>query len=531
MATMSWSYFARRRPLTAIGAVLVLLVAAVGPVASAQALQSRLEGLIRGSDLGETRVAVMVLDLDRHELLVAIDPDAAMIPASNMKLVTTAAALDVLGAEHVFRTELALTPATATTTPATPATATASAAVGGGAIDGGAAAGGAYPSLVITGDGDPAFGDPDLLARHQPPLAVDDLLARWVEVVKATGHARFDRLIVDDRVLDREFVHASWPTDQLINRWAAPVAGLNFYRNTIDVMAQPDPSGGSPIVEIFPAAPFLQTRNRARTGDRDAFWISRSPGSDIFTFHGTVRQRGTAPVEVTVHDPPIFLANVLRHELGEAGIAVGAVVRHDELDAELADRMPLHAVQTTLPLVLMRTNQDSQNMFAEALIKRMGHAVTGEAGSWENGAAAIRMAMRQRLGPSSAAISIADGSGLSRDNRVTTRALVELLRSMHEDEHRGRIWRQTLAHAGHSGTLRNRMQSIDGEVYGKTGYIRGVSALSGYLVLPATDDGPPRTIAFSFLFNGFEPPLRNAHMRDLQDAMVEAIHEHLAARR
>ncbi len=493
--------YVSKRLSGALAASAAWLILALAPLTPADAVQGRLEALIRGATLGETRVSVVVMDLDRQQVLASIDPDTPMIPASNMKLITTAAALDVLGADHVFRTELLLVHADDDDD----------------------------PSLMILGQGDPAFGDPVLLARHEPPLTVDDVLDKWVAAVNAAGVHHLARIIVDDSIFDRRFVHPTWPPDQLINRWAAPVAGLSFYLNTIDVTATA--GDGSPRVELFPPGPFLETRNRARRGDRDAFWVSREPGTDRFTFHGTVQSRGTGPIEVSLHDPPMFLGRLLRHELTGAGLTVGPVRRRDELAARVTPTRPLHVVRTALPLVLMRTNQDSQNMFAEALLKAMGRAMTGEPGSWQNGAAAVRMALRQRLGPASAAVTVADGSGLSRDNRVTARLIVDLLRSMHHDEHHGRLWRHTLARAGDSGTLARRMGSLDAEIYAKTGYIRGVSGLSGYLVIPADDEpAGERTIAFSFLFNGFTPPLRNAHMRDLQDEMVAAVLEHLTAR-
>ncbi|MEX1015202.1 MAG: D-alanyl-D-alanine carboxypeptidase/D-alanyl-D-alanine-endopeptidase [Phycisphaeraceae bacterium] len=477
-----------------------LALGVVAPV-SAIEVESRLREMIRSGDLRQTHVSAMVVDLDSGAVLAAIDPDEPMIPASNMKLLTTAAALDVLGTEFVFRTTLArFTP------------------------EKGAPS---RPSLLIQGDGDPAFGDPVLLGQHAPPLVVEDLLDHWVDAVKATGQTHFDTLLVDDRIFDRQFHHPDWPEDQLINRWCAQVAGVNFYQNVIDVIATPaNRAGASPRIEIFPPAPFLETRNRARTGDSDAFWISRLPETNQYTFHGTVRSRPQGGVQVTVHDPPIHFAHVLKARLAAAGITIDRVARAAD-DQVLPESQPLHAVQTTLPLVLTRVNQDSQNMFAEALVKRMGRAMTGEPGSWDNGAAAMRFALRRRLGTSAASVSIADGSGMSRENRVTTRLIVDLLRSMHEDDdaEKAELFRGSLSRAGETGTLRRRMGDLDAEIVAKTGYLRGVSALSGYVRIPTSEGEPPRTIAFSFLFNGFAPPLHNHHMQRLQNSMVETIEQ------
>ena len=481
--------------------VVTLLLALAAPAWAAD-LEAQLRRLLRESDLRGTQVSAMVVDLDRDALLAAIDADQPMIPASNMKLLTTAAALNLLGPDFSFTTSLGLLPASQGKT---------------------------LPSLLIVGDGDPAFGDPVLFEEHG--LAVDDLLDAWVQAVADTGHKRFDTLLVDDRVFDRQFVHRTWPTDQLINYWCAQVAGINFYNNLIDILPVPhDHHGAAPRVNLYPFGKFLQTTNRAATGSTDSFWVSREPDSNHFTFHGSVKTRPLSPQQVTLHDPPMFFARLLAQRLADKGIQVDKVARV-AADQSLPEYQPLHLVKTALPEVIRRINEDSQNLFAEALIKRMGHALTGQPGSWTNGAAAVRIVLRNRLSPlNTAVVSVADGSGMSRDNRVTTRVLVELLRSLHRDPGAAVIFRDSLAEGGETGTLRKRFDSVEGVVYGKSGYLNGVSALSGYLVLPAEQEGqPPRTVAFSFLFNGFKPPLHNGVMKRLQEKMVRLIEQDLTA--
>src|SRR5690606_33014258 len=136
------------------------------------------------------------------EVLAALEPDKPMIPASNMKVVTTAAALDVLGPEFVFRTELLLQDAR-----------------------------GGLPELIVKGDGDPAFGDPILMSQHG--LQVEQLLTSWADAIANTGHKRFARLVVDDRVFDEDLSHDEWPRPDLVKGYGAQVAGLNFYTNVV----------------------------------------------------------------------------------------------------------------------------------------------------------------------------------------------------------------------------------------------------------------------------------------------------------
>ncbi|MFW6060556.1 MAG: D-alanyl-D-alanine carboxypeptidase/D-alanyl-D-alanine-endopeptidase [Phycisphaeraceae bacterium] len=491
-----------RRPLgpLALALPMLLVVVTLSTPARASNIEGQLEQMLQSHELGEAQVAVMVRDLDTGRTLARLRAEKPMIPASNMKLITTAAALDVLGPEFLFRTELRL-------------------------IRDNDNAG---TTLLVRGDGDPAFGDPVLLEAHGYEL--DDVLASWEQAVAETDLQTIDRLLVDDRVFDRQFVHPSWPEGQLIRGYSAQVAGLNFYRNCIDVRLIPDERVGlAPDVEIYPDVPFIETTNKATTGGKDSYWISRASDRNKFTFHGTVRNRPYEPTQVTVHDPPMFFGRLFAHRLDARADVTVSTVQRIEDDAMLPVGSTLHRMQTTLPAILDRVNRDSQNMFAEALLKRMGRAVTGTPGSWENGAAAVRLALRQRLGTSSAAIRIADGSGYSRDNRVSAEAFVQLLQSMHDDSDtaKARIFRESLSEAGRHGTLEKRLTDLPhASVHGKSGYLRSVSALSGYLVLNPTDD-EPRTIAFSFLFNGFKPPLYNAQMKQLQDDMLRTIVETL----
>ena len=485
---------------------LRLFVIAAGLVTgfAAQAhagLEQVLEGRLRAADLGPTRVSLFAYDLDTGDTLAQINPDARLIPASNMKLVTTAAALVNLGPDFVFRTELRLLAAEDD-------------AQGG-------------PTLVVHGDGDPAFCDPVILEQHG--LDVDEVLDRWVEQVAATGHTRFERLVIDDRVFDRDFTHPTWPSEQLIYRWCAPVAGLNFYQNLLDVLPQPTSYGQAPVVALYPAEAdrILATTNRATTGNSESFWVSRT-GEDAVTFHGSVKNRRSTPIQVTLPDPPLFFGKVFAQRLADRGVTVGGVARPRPGDTLPAGKV-LHRMQTTLPLVLERTNQDSQNMFAEALLKRMGRKITGRPGGFDNGAAAVRIAMQKLLGPRASVLTVADGSGMSRDNRVSTRFVAELLIAMHhhDDPAVAEAFASSLAVGGENGTLRRRFRRFnDGEVLGKSGYLRGVSALSGYLVMPDHgDDGEGRTVVFSMLFNGFEPPLTNANMKRIQEEFIRVIED------
>jgi len=523
-------------PLLPLAALAVFVAFTLFAARPATAGQARIEALLRAASLGDTRASLMAVDLTAGRTLLRLHADRPMIPASNMKLITSAAALDRLGADHVFRTELRiLRPEhwrkTADQAP------------------------GENPDLLIKGDGDPAFGDPELL--EDSGLDIEQMIDMWVDAVRRTGVRALNRIIVDDRIFDRTWVHPDWPDDQLQRWYCAQVAGLNFHNNCLDLYPEPTRHLESPRVRISPLVDFIPTRNRAKTDNRsDSFWAHRKSGTNKITFYGKVKRRYRSPVSITIHQPPLFFGQLLAERLVEAGISVREVVLPDRT-ALLPEGRTLHAIQTTLPLVLARCNKDSQNLFAEALIKRLGHEQTGAPGSWKNGAAAVRIFLRDRLGARAAAIQVADGSGMSRNNAVTARLLIDLLADMHQRHPDFTVFRESLSVAGEDGTLRRRLdpEDLDATVIGKSGYLNGVSSLSGYVFIPALSTpnadrqpgertngsihrrdtpggaeqaGPRRVLAFSLLFNGFEPPTYNHHLKTLQDQIVSMLIDQVA---
>ncbi len=493
----------------------VLWVAAAATTATARNIDAPVRDLIRGNLRG-VKAAVYILDLADKRELASLNADREMIPASNMKLITTAAALDELGPDFKFRTRLRL--------------------IERSDWEGHAASSdtnGPPPEalLLIKGDGDPTFGDPIVLARHD--LDPEGLLDQWVEQVQSTGRKRFDALIVDDRVFDQQFIHETWPADQLSQHYCAQVAGVNFHRNILVVTPHPRELGQTPHVALRPEAPFVQTHNFAKTAKRNNFYLDRRLGSNKLTFKGTVAagKKPPPPSHVTLHDPAYFFAQLLADRLGKAGIEIGRVRRIDEGEM-LPDGQVIMQTETTLFEVIERCNTNSQNLYAESLLKRMGHAFTGAPGSWSNGSSAIRGVLQERLGTSSAVTTIADGSGLSRENRVTARLMVKLMRNIYEDPDLGFDYFKSLAVAGDRGSLTRRFTGpLKKRVFAKTGYINGVCTLSGFLVLPEEDGGDSvadsdarfQVVVFSLLFNDIPRGTSISHVQNVQDRIVRRI--------
>lgn len=485
----------------------LLLTAALLPTAAAAEMESALRNHISNADLRGTQISVCVMDVGQRMLLAEIDDDREMIPASNMKLVTSAAALYTLGKDFTFSTQLKLL------------------------SNKEAPAGDGLPALVVQGDGDPALGAPKVL--EEAGYSVERMVGWWLDAVEKTGLDQFGQLIVDDRIFDHtedQRVHPTWPKNQLHKWYCAQVMGINFFDNCFRITASPTRTGQDARVTVYPYGPFVKTEMRLTTGRADQWDIITRHDNNRLAFRGQIRNRQQQ--DVAMHDPAIVFGELLKHELAKRGITVREVVRPDD-DQRLPKGKVLHKINTTLQAVLNRTNQDSMNLYAEALLKRSGHKITGAPGTFENGAAAVREYLAKRIKDPTlaAAIKLADGSGMSRDNRVSTRALVEVLRV----QATGKDFRPfiaSMATPGKEGSLYKRFVDDDdkliADIYAKTGTINHVSALSGYLVYPdAGKDNTARVLAFSIIANGHGlGQARNVSavtVRKLQNELVKII--------
>ncbi len=480
---------------------------AISAGAFGQSVENRIKAAIGNARLGNAKVGVSVIDTQSGREIADVSingADKGLIPASNLKLLTSGAALLALGPKHEYRTEIVL--------------------------DG--------PRLIVKGAGDPAFGDPELLDKMK--VSVDQFVDRLVESIKKKApDARIGEVIVDDRVFDREFVHPDWPAGQLHLSYCAQVAGMNFHGNVLNVFVSP---GAAPGVEVNarpePSGNWITVRRLAKTvkeGNTEV-WLERDKEPYSFRLHGTVRT-APGPVQVTVNDPGLFFARVLADRVRKAGLGMGGmggkntsesvIGRLAKSDERFEGGTLVTVVRTPIAVVLERCNVDSDNLYAESLCKLAGHEATGQPGSWANGTALVRMKVRDRLGPEAAAgMTLADGCGLSRNNRVTAGTLARWLRAMALDKACGEAFVSSLALAGEEGTLKKRFKNakIKNEVRGKSGYIREVRTLSGYVTSP----GSGRQAAFSILINGV-PSGADQRAKDLHEKIVEIVDDWVAA--
>lgn len=473
-----------------LAAAFVLSAALPMPCAADELSRQIESALNRGKKPG-VFYGVHILALPDGSELYGLNAERSFKPASNMKLVTTAAAVDMLGVGFVYQTILARR----------------------------------GNDLLIVGSGDPATGDPQLAAKRGEDITA--MFHRWAQALRAKGITEISgRLLFDDSVFDSQRTHPSWKPGDLDAWFAAPVGGLNFNDNCIDADVSPATRPGEPaVVSLTPRTESVRLENRCLSGGKGEPLIRREPGRDVLVLTGRCTKKvSVAPV--AVHDPGMLFASACRMALVASGIKIGSDVRRASIrkpDGSLPEDWTVVATSTTrLPDVLVRCNKSSQNLFAECLLKTLGTrqgGAVGQAdlpeGSWTTGRAAIRQFL-MKVGVSPHECVVDDGSGLSHDNRLSPVHLTAVLRYMFNHAHRD-VYINSLAVSGRDGTLKRRMTGIAGRVYAKTGYVAGARTLSGYV----QGRDQKRWACFAILVNDIRGS--TGPYADVQDEIVQLV--------
>ncbi len=438
-----------------------------------------METILGNSCLRKQNFGIKIHSLERNKTLYSVNSHRLFAPASNVKLLTTAMALKRLRPDYRFKTGLYAT---------TP--------VGGETLRG---------DIFIKG-----FGDPNLVSE-QMWLLVKEL--KNIPLRKVHGD-----IIADASFFDNNLRVKTWKKGG-VEAYNAPLGALSFNFNTVTVHINPgEKPGDRPVVVVDPNIEFIRVDNRARTvskSKRSRLIVNRIDrgGHNEITISGVVsvnHARETYYLNIT--RPAYYAASVFKEYLRQEGVEVTGKVRVGFVP-EGAYEILSHS-SMPLSLILRGLNKFSNNFVAEQILKTIGADIYGSPGTTLNGLRAMDEYM-QSLKYKPEGFSILDGSGLSRQNRLSPDQIVSVIQDMYADLGVYPEFISALGVMGRDGNVLKRMNGHNSAERArvKTGTLNSVSALSGYF---QSADG--ERFAFSILMNDLK--CSNGQAKRLQDRIV-----------
>jgi D-alanyl-D-alanine carboxypeptidase/D-alanyl-D-alanine-endopeptidase (penicillin-binding protein 4) len=479
--------------------------------------RKRVETILAAPGPDKSLWGVLVTDATTGQTLFSLHPDKLFTPASDEKLFTMALALATLGPDYRIRTTLETS---------------------GTLADNGVLHG----DLVLVGRGDANLSNRKFpydkkAERDGPP---EKVLAELADAAVARGlkHIEGD-FIADDSLFQAERFPSGWTVDDMLWSYGAAVSAIAVNDNTFTLELRPGAREGDPATfSVEPASDFYTIENTALTGARrseEKLAVAREPGSRLVRVSGTI-PAGAAPrrMSIAIEEPAEYAAELLARLLTDRGVQIGGRARARHA-TEATSSSPRQAARTVLaehisvPLseVVRLVNKNSENLNAELLLLLAAREKAGATTREE----AVNFAAEffKTAGIPDGDLVLYDGSGLSRLNLVTPRAVVQIL-VYAASQPWGELYRSTLPVAGEDGTLADRMKntSAAGRVFAKTGTEAHINALSGY----ATTVRGARLI-FSILGNNSNLRATDANrvINSIVVAMVEELRPAPAARR
>ncbi|MFH1226469.1 MAG: D-alanyl-D-alanine carboxypeptidase/D-alanyl-D-alanine-endopeptidase [Planctomycetota bacterium] len=443
--------------------ILCFILIYAEQLSAGQDIPGRIDSLIIKHRLAKSHLGIEIVSWPERRVVYEKDSDYLMAIASNMKLITTGVALCRLGPEFQFTTSLYYD----------------------GVIQNGLLQG----NLIVKSN-----GDPNISGRfyNDNPLAVFE---QWRDKLVKLGITNIrGNIILDDSVFDRNYIHNSWPKDQLNCWYCAPVSGIAFNDNCINISVR---STENPTITISPLTKYVGIINNSYLGRRNTLTFHRMPGTNVITAKGAISRDTLCHKEsVPVDNPSLFFGTVLAETIAKKIGFTGKVVLTERAYDVKTDRLTeICRVSTDLKKTITVTNQRSQNFYAEQILKLLGCQFKGK-GTFDTGAAVVSEFLSDRLQIPVGSYLISDGSGLSRGNWLSPGQMVEFLSYMashkyfpdYKNSLNNRAWQE----AGNS--------KKKSRIWAKTGSIANVKCLSGYI---CNDNGQPRYI-FSILNTGLE---------------------------
>jgi D-alanyl-D-alanine carboxypeptidase/D-alanyl-D-alanine-endopeptidase (penicillin-binding protein 4) len=439
------------------------------PAARREWLKTRLDELFAAPPLAKAKVAMIAIESDSGRTIYARNDKTLLNAASNVKIVTSAAALSLLGPEYRWRTTLSIVgPPGGPPLP------------GGGEIEG---------DLYLRGTGDPTFSTEDLATM------VGDLAALGLHKVRGA-------LVVDDSLFEGGYVPPAYDQKNDSTASRAPASAASLNGNVVAVTIIPGPSAGAPArIVVDPPSPYFTIAGRVVTATSGP----ATPSVDTKEESGHTRVNVGGRIKLgadprtfyrRIAHPALFMGQTLKQLLERRGIAIGGAVKVGTMPGSGLRVLAAHD-SAPLAVAVQDLNKRSNNFAAEQMLRTLGAEIVGRPGNWDKGLKAVGRYLGG-IGIKAGAYRMMNGSGLYDSNSFTAEQIATILRAASRDFRISAEFMASLAVAGTDGTIAHRMGGTLAERYvrAKTGTLATVSCLSGFAGSPGRIP-----IVFSILVN------------------------------
>jgi D-alanyl-D-alanine carboxypeptidase/D-alanyl-D-alanine-endopeptidase (penicillin-binding protein 4) len=415
-------------------------------------------------------VGIIIQEAKTGKTVMEYRSDKCLIPASNMKLITTATALEMLGKDFRFETPLEYD----------------------GTID---SKGTLNGNIYIVGTGDPTTGS--------SVFNDGQFIARWIEAVRKAGiKAIRGHIIADVSAFDKEVTPPDWTWQNMGNYFAAGDYGLSLFDNSYTLTFRTGKPGTRPeITGTYPPMYELTFINRMKAGptgsDDDDGYLHGAPFSNERIITGTIPpNRESFSIKGDMPNPPLKLATYFTEQLNAAGINVSAKPLDEAPGQASRTRFYTH-LSPALSEIITETNYQSNNLYAEHLFKRL--ALISHSVATRSDAIETVKSFWNGKGVGTTGIFIEDGCGLSPVDGISPAFFAGLLRYMYTYSENKDVFINSLPVAGVSGTLKSLLADtpLAGKVRAKSGSIRRVLCYSGYI------QNGKKEYVFSIMINNF----------------------------
>jgi len=436
--------------------------------------------------LANASIAITVSDNQTNEKLIESKPQLSLVPASILKTITTATALEVFGPDFRFQTTLSYSGAVRNDT--------------------------LFGDLQIMGGGDPTLG-----SKYFPDSK--PFLEEWVKALQGNHiKAITGNLILDATIYESQMIPNTWIWEDIGNYYGAGASGISIYDNLYEIHLKSESEADKPtqIIRTVPEIPNLELTNEVLSSDlnSDQAYVFGSPEENRRVIRGTIpKNRSDFVVKASVPNPSALLASEFRKKLSENGISVSGATKFEKIKPRPSNQL---SVIQPPPLrdIIKVTNHESVNLFAEHFLKHLAYQKSG-LGTTKDGCKFVMQFWKDK-GLNMNGFFMNDGSGLSRFNAITASQIVAVLNYMKTKSAYSEDFYQSLPAAGDGTLSKFSQQDFPNEcLRAKSGSMTRVRSYAGYLT---TISG--RQLSFAIMLNNFSFSQKEASKK-IEELLVE----------